>query len=336
MEMRKMMLFGMVALMVLMMTMSASAYVLDTVFSDDFEAGTSNFTAAPGGQWGAPGGVDGNSQVNGTYSYRVIPGGSSFLAYAVTPVFTHTYEDYSGGNSYSMLSFWTRISAQDETRGEYDQAYYKWGIGFDDIAGEIAQDEYYESAYCNANSVGIYFVHEVNVASPADTIPYICRAGSSTRIGGNGALSDGLYYITSGHNGDTLYEVNIYDENMTLLFSDSVSNVPDSFNDRDDQLFIWATDEYFYNSGNVDAYFDDIVYTGNTEVPDWSCTGYEEPTCLANDTTVAACNNVTDLNGLGESYSGDYSEFPDQVGVCDYCVVNTTGFFSAEHVWRVV
>jgi hypothetical protein len=55
------------------------------------------------------------------------------------------------------------------------------------------------------------------------------------------------------------------------------------------------------------TFFDNAVLTTPVYcTPDWSCTGYEE--CVSPATT-AACNNVTDNNACGETYSGNYSEF---------------------------
>lgn len=43
--------------------------------------------------------------------------------------------------------------------------------------------------------------------------------------------------------------------------------------------------------------------------PDWTCNGYGA--CLFNNTK--ECNSVTDLNICGDTYLGDYSEFPPQL-----------------------
>lgn len=65
---------------------------------------------------------------------------------------------------------------------------------------------------------------------------------------------------------------------------------------------------------------------------DWVCDGYAGSVCLLNDTSTASCNSVFDNNSCGTSYTGNYSEFANQTGVCDFCTpdwycdgyVNTT------------
>lgn len=52
--------------------------------------------------------------------------------------------------------------------------------------------------------------------------------------------------------------------------------------------------------------------------PNWECVGYDTPVCYANNTAYASCNAVNDTNACGESYTGDYSEFPDNVSACNY------------------
>lgn len=54
-------------------------------------------------------------------------------------------------------------------------------------------------------------------------------------------------------------------------------------------------------------------------VEDWICTGYDTPVCLINDTSTAQCNQVLDANLCGTNYTGDYTEFANQTGVCDFC-----------------
>ena len=54
-------------------------------------------------------------------------------------------------------------------------------------------------------------------------------------------------------------------------------------------------------------------------VSNWVCIGYDTPVCLLNDTTTAMCNSVNDTNVCGDPYTGDYTEFANQTGVCDYC-----------------
>jgi hypothetical protein len=60
--------------------------------------------------------------------------------------------------------------------------------------------------------------------------------------------------------------------------------------------------------------------------PSWECDGYGSATCLTDDTTTASCNSANDTNGCyaqtslpADQYSGDYSEFANETGVCDYC-----------------
>ena len=49
------------------------------------------------------------------------------------------------------------------------------------------------------------------------------------------------------------------------------------------------------------------------------CDGYGTGTCLLNDTDTASCNSVNDTNSCGRIYSGDFSEFLNQTGICDSC-----------------
>ena len=53
--------------------------------------------------------------------------------------------------------------------------------------------------------------------------------------------------------------------------------------------------------------------------PDYVYTGYGTATCLINDTSTTSCNAVTDNNACGIPYAGDYTEFANQTGVCDFC-----------------
>lgn len=63
----------------------------------------------------------------------------------------------------------------------------------------------------------------------------------------------------------------------------------------------------------------------------WVCVGYANATCLINDTSTAMCNAVNDTNACGTNYTGDYTEFANQTGVCDYC---TPDFASECSVWN--
>lgn len=92
------------------------------------------------------------------------------------------------------------------------------------------------------------------------------------------------------------------------------------------------TNLYLY-SASSNIRFDNISITMGSCVPDWSCNGYD--VCLSNSTQ--NCNSVTDLNFCGETYSGDYSEFPPQS--CTYVapvVVWTPAHTSADIPFVVV
>jgi len=80
----------------------------------------------------------------------------------------------------------------------------------------------------------------------------------------------------------------------------------------------WTEDErsaYFSQA----CQYDDTCAEPPVCTPNWVCDGYGAATCLINDTNTAACNSVNDTNSCGELYGGDYSEFSNQTGVCDYC-----------------
>jgi hypothetical protein len=53
--------------------------------------------------------------------------------------------------------------------------------------------------------------------------------------------------------------------------------------------------------------------------PNWVCIGYGSPTCLVDDTNTSACDTVNDTMSCGQSYLGNYSEFANATGVCDFC-----------------
>jgi len=84
----------------------------------------------------------------------------------------------------------------------------------------------------------------------------------------------------------------------------------------------------FFN--NITLYRNDTAQTPIC-VEDWVCNGYGNATCLINDTSTASCNSVIDNNACGTNYTGDYSEFTNQTGVCDFC---TPSFASECTVWN--
>jgi hypothetical protein len=72
---------------------------------------------------------------------------------------------------------------------------------------------------------------------------------------------------------------------------------------------IWASDRGGINTATLSVSFE----LGNC-VPSWSCIGFTA--CNISDKQL--CNNVTDTNSCGLSYSGDYSGFGSFS--CDYCL----------------
>ena len=54
-------------------------------------------------------------------------------------------------------------------------------------------------------------------------------------------------------------------------------------------------------------------------VSGWVCSGYDVAVCDNSDVSFAECNATIESIACGNTYLGDYSEFPDLEGVCDYC-----------------
>jgi photosystem II stability/assembly factor-like uncharacterized protein len=111
--------------------------------------------------------------------------------------------------------------------------------------------------------------------------------------------------------------------NSSCLINDTIVGTCDSVSDSNNcyaQTGLPA-DQY---SGD----YSEFTQQGSCDycTPSWSCDGYENETCLIDDTTVAACNSTTDSNscyattGLPtDQYNGTYTEFANQTGTCDYC-----------------
>ena len=91
------------------------------------------------------------------------------------------------------------------------------------------------------------------------------------------------------------------------------------------------------NDGNDICVEDNVLAVGTDYEPvaltlcnsNWVCDGYDAPVCLIDDTTTQDCNSVTDTS-CGETYVGNYSEFVNDTGVCDYCTPSWScdGYFN--------
>ena len=114
--------------------------------------------------------------------------------------------------------------------------------------------------------------------------------------------------------------VNIYYPNSTLFYRNETLSFGDPtfhewnwiFNTTTEPNGAWSmniyAEDWIPNSDEVD-----ISFTVANCVADYVCSGYSS--CNASD--VAPCNNVTDNNACGYTYTGNYSEFTPQS--CNYC-----------------
>jgi hypothetical protein len=285
--MKRAIIFGMMAFMVLMLSMSVSAA---TLFSEDFESGTANFTGTTGVV------VSGSGVIDGSYSYTW--GASDVGDSGVIG----TSANYGTPTDDVTLSTLVKIGA--EAYGE------QMGIGFTS-AGSILE----LTSGCG-DCLGFEFSNGYSIRT------HLGSSFSSLYT----ATPDTVYLLSlTRYTNDTfLWEV--YDETGTTLLasaSDSAVGMPTPYS----TLKIWGVDPMM--DMNLIVRYDNIVVSEvDSCVADWVCSGYANATCLVNDTSTAACNAVTDNNTCGDSYSGDYSEFDNQTGVCDYCTPswNCTGF----------
>jgi len=114
--------------------------------------------------------------------------------------------------------------------------------------------------------------------------------------------------------------ITIFDQNDDLYYT----NVTTSFGDPTTHLFDWS----FVTNGSDNGVWDMYIYGNDTSsnenelhlsftvdncIPNWACGDYG----VCNESDLSVCNDSTDLNSCGLSYTGDLSEFSDQV--CDYC-----------------
>jgi hypothetical protein len=78
----------------------------------------------------------------------------------------------------------------------------------------------------------------------------------------------------------------------------------------------------FYEYPESETWHNTLWNGGNAYDPcieEWICDAYDTPTCLINDTSTASCISVYDNASCGTTYTGDYTEFANQTGTCDYC-----------------
>jgi hypothetical protein len=138
-----------------------------------------------------------------------------------------------------------------------------------------------------------------------------------------GFTSNGFSPAFYDLNNDSIYEMNVnvgstyeFIENSLpsgTAIEVNISNTSTSIGEN------WTISCQSYDGTSYSTVRTDTVTIQGPCTPDWSCDGYTTPTCLINDTSTAACNSTTDNNACGTSYTGNYTEFENQTGVCDYC-----------------
>jgi len=114
--------------------------------------------------------------------------------------------------------------------------------------------------------------------------------------------------------------ITIFDENDLLYYTNTTS----VFGDPTVFAYNWVfvTDENDNGVWDMVIYGNDtatndnelfLSFTINNCVTDWACDDYN----ACNSSDLASCNDTIDLNNCNISYTGNYSEFPDQA--CNYC-----------------
>lgn len=133
--------------------------------------------------------------------------------------------------------------------------------------------------------------------------------------------------------------VRLYDNNDILFYE----NITTSFIDSTIFPFDWTFETNATSNGVWDMYVygNDtasnenelyLSFTVDNCIPDWSCSGYG--TC--NESDLAICTGVTDLNSCSMNYTGNYSGFLPQE--CNYCSIDLTELNRTDCIndWQIV
>lgn len=249
---------------------------------------------------------DFSTNTSANYSEQV---GAVFSTGYMTLYEPELFDPYTFLDAYAMPKYDENSSLIDYINGENVTTLFKplGGIyaGVCVKAGPIEGSDVYAGGYCA--------VHR-----GSDNKLWFLNAGEEDVTSGScGTMSVGsVYWIKARYTGTNFqakFWLNGTAEPASWCIDETYSaatyNGPSEFFIS---MFTQGADAEYY-------YFEYTGYGSIPCVPDWSCDGYGTPVCYPDDTSNASCNSVTDLNVCGESYTGDYSEFPDQVGVCDYC-----------------